>query len=84
MIFEKTVIAQKYGDFKALFDKVYKNFIELKMKSFADFVTEIIDSFKDNEKKEETKVQDVSTGISGETQKLADEVKQAVAAVANS
>jgi hypothetical protein len=52
MIFEKTVIAQKYGDFKALFDKVYKNFIELKMKSFADFVTEIIDSFKDNEKNE--------------------------------
>ena len=82
MIFEKTVIAQKYGDFKALFDKVYKNFIELKMKSFADFVTEIIDSFKDNEKNE--KVQDVSTGISRETQKLADEVKQAVAAVANS
>ena len=82
MIFEKTVIAQKYGDFKALFDKVYKNFIELNMKSFADFVTEIIDSFKDNEKNE--KVQDVSTGISGETQKLADEVKQAVAAVANS
>ena len=82
MIFEKTVIAQKYGDFKALFDKVYKNFIELKMKSFADFVTEIIDSFKDNEKND--KVQDVSTGISGETQKLADEVKQAVASVANS
>ena len=82
MIFEKTVIAQKYGDFKALFDKVYKNFIELKMKSFADFVTEIIDSFKDNEKNE--KVQDVSSGINGETQKLADEVKQAVAAVANS
>ena len=82
MIFEKIVIAQKYGDFKTLFDKVYKNFIELNMKSFADFVTEIIDSFKDNEKNE--KVQDVSTGISGETQKLADEVKQAVAAVANS
>ena len=82
MIFEKTVIAQKYGDFKALFDKVYKNFIELNMKSFADFVTEIIDSFKDNEKNE--KVQDVVTGMGRETQKLADEVKQAVASVANS
>ena len=77
MIFEKTVIAQKYGDFKALFDKVYKNFLGLKMKSFADFVSEIIDSFKDNTKDE----QPVSTDNT--TQQLADEVKQAFAAVAN-
>ena len=46
MIFEKTILQSSYADFKSFFDKVYKNFMTMKI-GFEDFIKAIVKSYNE-------------------------------------